>query len=358
LELPSSGKGIGTADFTFMNPFPRTQLSKIIPDSEQSGRREINFQRQLATPGALWQLYEVRWARYFYFLPAPLPETDAAPLTEGLDALPFGGASFFGFRTSLPLPVSFSCRISFCLLACFGSPNVRGLPVSSHPSQTLSHPRDISILTAARRSVYRYRRGLTGAVRVDSANRVPVGKASCYYCSACNALGGAMTRFFAGRLLAAMLAPAFSGPAVSAAVDDAKAAYMRHDYATAARLTRPLAQRGDADARAKLGELYRRGLGVNQSLLEAARWYRLAATQGNARAQNNLGLMYYYMGKPGGNGEDFVRAYMWYDVAAAAKNPEAVINLKAAAALLMPAQIARAREMARKCRASQFKSCG
>ncbi len=151
---------------------------------------------------------------------------------------------------------------------------------------------------------------------------------------------------------------AYAGAAVAAPMDGAKAAYERHDYAKAAQFIRPLAERGDADAEARLGDLYARGLGVKQSYAEAARWYRLGAVQGNARAQNNLGLMYYYMGKPGGDGEDYVRAYMWYDIAVAAKNPEAVINLKAAAALLKPAQVARAREMARKCRASQFKSCG
>jgi len=65
--------------------------------------------------------------------------------------------------------------------------------------------------------------------------------------------------------------------------------------------------------------------------------------------------MHYYMGKP--SGEDYVLAYMWFDIAIAAKNPEAAINLKAAAALLKPDQIARARAMARKCRASRFRLC-
>jgi TPR repeat protein len=166
-----------------------------------------------------------------------------------------------------------------------------------------------------------------------------------------------MNRIIVRPLVAAMFMLCCGGAAASAPMDDARAAYQRHDYARAARLIRPLAERGNADAQGKLGDLYTRGRGVPQSYAEAARWYRLAAAQGNAQAQNNLGLMHYYMGKPGGDGEDYVRSYMWYDIAAA-KNPEAVINLKAAAALLKPAQIARAREMARKCRASQFKLCG
>jgi TPR repeat protein len=40
------------------------------------------------------------------------------------------------------------------------------------------------------------------------------------------------------------------------------------------------------------------------------KWYRLAAEQGHAKAQYNLGLMYY-----NGEGvpEDYVIAYMWWD---------------------------------------------
>jgi len=167
-----------------------------------------------------------------------------------------------------------------------------------------------------------------------------------------------MYRTVANALIAATLAPICGVALAASTVDQARAAYMRHDYATAARLIRPLAERGNADAQAKLGDLYRRGRGVRQSYVDATHWYRLSALQGNVQAQNNLGLMYYYLGKPGGDGQDYVLSYMWYDVATAAKNPEAGINLKAAAALLKPEQIARARDLARKCRASRFTLCG
>jgi TPR repeat protein len=40
--------------------------------------------------------------------------------------------------------------------------------------------------------------------------------------------------------------------------------------------------------------MYREGLGVAQSDLEAVRWYRKAVEQGCALAQGNLGLMYMY----------------------------------------------------------------
>ena len=52
---------------------------------------------------------------------------------------------------------------------------------------------------------------------------------------------------------------------------------------------------------------------------EAVRWYRLAAEQGNARAQFNFGLMY-----ANGEGvpEDDVTAYAWLNVAAAQGNAD------------------------------------
>jgi TPR repeat protein len=167
-----------------------------------------------------------------------------------------------------------------------------------------------------------------------------------------------MNTVLARALIAMALTLAQGAAAAGAAMSEAKAAYQRHDYARAAQLIRPLAEHGKADAETKLGDLYRRGLGVGQSYREAARWYRLAAVQGDAQAQNNLGLMYYYLGKPGGDGGDYVRSYMWFEIALAAKNPEAALNLKAAAALLKPQQIARARIMASRCRASRFKQCG
>jgi uncharacterized protein len=38
--------------------------------------------------------------------------------------------------------------------------------------------------------------------------------------------------------------------------------------------------------------MYDNGNGVVQDYAEAVKWYRLAAEQGNAQAQYNLGLMY------------------------------------------------------------------
>jgi len=55
---------------------------------------------------------------------------------------------------------------------------------------------------------------------------------------------------------------------------------------------RARAEQGDADAQNNLGIRYDQGEGVPQDDVEAVRLFRLAADQGNAYAQFNLGLMY------------------------------------------------------------------
>lgn len=74
--------------------------------------------------------------------------------------------------------------------------------------------------------------------------------------------------------------------------EDGEAAYQRGDYATALRLWRPLADRKDARAQARLGFMFQMGWGVAQDDEESVRWYRRAAEQGHADAQFNLGFHY------------------------------------------------------------------
>jgi len=62
-------------------------------------------------------------------------------------------------------------------------------------------------------------------------------------------------------------------------------AYFSRDYATALKEFPPLARQGNADAQFHLGVMYEFGEGVPQDYKEAARWYRLAADQGDAHAQ-------------------------------------------------------------------------
>ena len=51
------------------------------------------------------------------------------------------------------------------------------------------------------------------------------------------------------------------------------------------------AQDGDPDAQVAMGYLFFEGNGVVQDRREAARWFGLAADQGNAEAMCNLGHM-------------------------------------------------------------------
>ena len=52
------------------------------------------------------------------------------------------------------------------------------------------------------------------------------------------------------------------------------------------------AKKGNAEAQSDLGYRYENGDGVKQSYQEAAKWYTLAAEQGENNAQNNLAIMY------------------------------------------------------------------
>ena len=63
-----------------------------------------------------------------------------------------------------------------------------------------------------------------------------------------------------------------------------------------------------------LGVMYNEGRGVPQDYAEAAKWYKLAAEQGDALAQYNLGLSY---ARGEGVTPDPVAAHMWLNLASA-----------------------------------------
>jgi TPR repeat protein len=83
---------------------------------------------------------------------------------------------------------------------------------------------------------------------------------------------------------------------------------------------------------------------VAQDDTEAAKWFRLAADQGYAKAQNNLGALY---ARGQGVPRDYIQAYMWFALSAAQGNPPAAKNRDAAAALMTAAQIAEAKTLVR-----------
>lgn len=94
-------------------------------------------------------------------------------------------------------------------------------------------------------------------------------------------------------LLAALSAswPAGAAPAdFQAGVE----AIGRRDFAAAQKIFTPLAEAGDVAAQVNLGNLYMKGLGVEQNYPLALRWYRAAAEQGERMAQTKLGILHYF----------------------------------------------------------------
>lgn len=81
-------------------------------------------------------------------------------------------------------------------------------------------------------------------------------------------------------------------PVAGAALEEGQAAFNAGNYALAASLWQPLAEKGVARAQYNLGFLHESGWGVAKDFVAAARWYQAAADQGDPRAQYNLGSLY------------------------------------------------------------------
>ena len=85
-------------------------------------------------------------------------------------------------------------------------------------------------------------------------------------------------------LAAIALILSLAAPAVADPYEDASAAYIKGDYATALRLWRPLADQGVNGAQYGLGLMYDKGRGVSQDFVYAHMWFDLSAAQGNKSA--------------------------------------------------------------------------
>ena len=100
--------------------------------------------------------------------------------------------------------------------------------------------------------------------------------------------------------------------------------------------------------------MYDNGLGVPDNDKTAVNWYTLAAEQGDADAQSNLGYMY-------SNGEgvltDNRRAYMWYSLGSYNGSEAASINKDIRAKQMTPADISKAQDMSSRCLESNYTDC-
>jgi hypothetical protein len=115
------------------------------------------------------------------------------------------------------------------------------------------------------------------------------------------------------------------------------------DYRESARWYKLAAEQGQAEAEYNLGVLYANGQGVSRDNSEAAHWYRLAAEQGHADAGFNLGALY-----TNGVGvtKDLVEGYRWFTIAASQGDQDSVKAKERVAARLSPEELQRSRALA------------
>ena len=115
------------------------------------------------------------------------------------------------------------------------------------------------------------------------------------------------------------------------------------DYSAAVKWYRLAADQGYASAQFNLGIVYTQGPGVAQDHSEAVKWYRWLPTRA-MQAQFNLGVMY-----ANGQGvpQDYVLAHMWFNLAAAQGMGSAAESRDTAARQMTPDQLAEAQRLAR-----------
>ena len=100
--------------------------------------------------------------------------------------------------------------------------------------------------------------------------------------------------------------------------------YNEGSYEKALNVFRPAAEQGNARAQDYLGILYASGQGVQQDYQQALKWYRKAAEQGEAFGQYSLGWMYE---KGLGVKQDYQQAVHWIQKAADQGLADAQYNL-------------------------------
>jgi TPR repeat protein len=151
---------------------------------------------------------------------------------------------------------------------------------------------------------------------------------------------------------------ALAGQSSADTLSDALRAFDEGRHATAAKLFKPLADKGNSIAQFKLATMYYSGKGVPKNIKEALRLYRLSAEQGHVVAQSNLATMY-YLGE--GVSRDFVLAHMWKNIAATNSEGDRQLRyfeqLKTLANDMTAKQIAEAQALAKKCTSNRFKGC-
>ena len=103
-------------------------------------------------------------------------------------------------------------------------------------------------------------------------------------------------------------------------------------------------QGDDTSAQFRLGMIYSDENWGDVDMKTAAQWYKRAADKGHSAAQSNLGIMY-AIGQ--GIPQDYVLAHMWFNLASANGDKDAVTNRDSVSKLMSNAQIQEAQKLAR-----------
>jgi hypothetical protein len=133
--------------------------------------------------------------------------------------------------------------------------------------------------------------------------------------------------------------PAVQTPGPLDVLASAERAQARGNFSEAAAALRPLAERGNARAMVRLGDLYLAGQGVERSDEFALRMFRGASDLGDNEAQRRLGDMY---AKGRGVPQNNFQAYVWYGSAARQGNTAAKVEQERIATTLQAVEIQQA----------------
>ena len=114
------------------------------------------------------------------------------------------------------------------------------------------------------------------------------------------------------------------------------------------------AKQGYAKSQSNLGVMYSKGEGVPQNDKTAVKWYKLPADQGYALAQTNLGAIY-HNGK--GVPQDYKTAVKWCRLAAMNGNKSGAKLQDDFEKKMTPAHLSTAQKLTRECVRKKYKGC-
>ena len=135
-------------------------------------------------------------------------------------------------------------------------------------------------------------------------------------------------------------------------------AYKSGDYTTALRIWEPLADQGFAPAQYSVGSMYENAKGVPKNDETAAKWYTLAAEQGEAEAHYKLGMIHFRAARFGGTtNKDELYSHMWMSIAGSSGDKVADQKRVLLEKLMKPSQLAKAQKLATECVHKKYKGC-